>query len=148
MPKSRTDKTRKVKQTKYKQSKKKMSNLKAPEMKPFRQVPTWSSTESFEVQGVELEALYNFFNIFAPAFTSVQQVFARGVQSGKIKIGYEYEDGTTIPNEEIDAYTQKLNEYFQKKTAEQAESNGSVPETEGAKIVNLHGVPATDENVN
>lgn len=145
MPKSRVDKSRKDKKNKFKQ-KKKMSNLKAPEMKPFRQVPTWSSTESFDIQGVELEALYNFFNIFAPAFTSVQQIFARGVQSGKINIGYEYEDGTQIPTEEVDAYTQKLNEYFKQKTAENEAKNGS-SDTPSAKIVNLHGVPASEDNV-
>lgn len=158
MPKSRTDKSRKQKQIKYKNSKK-MSETKAPEMPPFRQVPTWSSTETFEIQGPELEALYNFFNIFAPSFTAVQQVFARGVQSGKIKIGYEYEDGTQIPEDEINSYTQKLNEYFQNRQKQEAtasqESNSaslvaedltSSPETE-SKIVNINGYKATPENV-
>lgn len=142
MPKSRTDKTRKQKQLKYKNSKK-MSSVKPPEMKPFRQVPTWSSTETFDIQGVEYEALYNFFNIFAPAFTSVQQIFARGVKSGKIKIGYEYEDGTQIPEQEINDYTKQLNEYFQSRQTE--ESNE--PNDSEAKIVNINGYPATPENV-
>lgn len=92
---------------------------KVPESKPFRQVPTWDSTEKFEIQGAELEALYNFFNIFAPAFTSIQQIFARGVQGGKIKIGYEYEDGTGVPADEVEAYTKRLNEYFQQKMKEE-----------------------------
>src|SRR6478752_3497916 len=116
----RKDKDRKEKLLKYKNTKK-MS--KTPEMKPFRQVPTWSANESFELQASEMEALYAFFNIFAPAFTSVQQVFSRGVQAGKIKIGYEYEDGTPVSEEEIQSYTQKLNEYFKERLKQEQSSN-------------------------
>jgi hypothetical protein len=137
------DKSRKQKLEKYKKSKK-MSE--APEMKPFRQVPVWQSNETFEIQGSELESLYNFFSIFTQAFGAVNQVFARGVQSGKIKTEFEYADGTPVPAEQVAAYTKKLNEYF--KQSQKGED--PVPdETQEpvAKIVNMHGVKANEDNV-
>lgn len=91
---------------------------KAPEMKPIRQVPTWDSSAEFTVTGSELESLYNFFNIFSPAITAVQQVFARGIQEEKVKIHYEYEDGTNVSETEVAEYTQKLQEYFANKNKE------------------------------
>lgn len=106
---------------------------KVPESKPFRQVPTWDSTEKFELQGVELEALYNFFNIFAPAFTAIQQVFARGVQANKIKIGYEYEDGSPMPAEEVAAYTKSLNEYFKQKVEDETAARLQEQEAQGSQ---------------
>jgi hypothetical protein len=112
-----------------------------PEIKPFRQIPTWQSTDKFEITGEELQELYGFFNIFAPAFTSIQQVFARGIQNGQIKIGYEYEDGTPVADDEIADYTKQLNEYFKNKLA--TESTDS-KESTGA-ILNVHGAPATSE---
>lgn len=116
MPKSKTDKTRKDNLLKYKKSKK-MSKA-VPEMKPFRQIPTWESSEKFEIEGSELESLYNFFNIFAPLVTTVQQIFSRGLADGKIKMNYEYEDGKSVPTEEVEEYTKKLNEYFAQKQAD------------------------------
>lgn len=154
MAQSRRDKSRKKNLQNYKNKSKKKSMSNSPEMKPFRQVPTWSSTENFEIQGAELEALYNYFNIVAPAFTAIQQVFARGIQGGKIKVGYEYEDGTPVADDEIKAYTQKLNSYFKDKlekegidpdTAEVAVAPNPEAEAPAAKILNLHGAPATQE---
>lgn len=138
MPKSKVDKSRKEKLIKYKKSKK--MSTQAPEMKPFRQVPSWSTEDTFTLSGAELESLYNFFNIFAPVFTSVQTIFARGVQDGKIKIGYEYADGTPVADAEISAYTEKLNEYFKEKQAQKEQESGG-------KVLNMHGVEANEENI-
>jgi hypothetical protein len=157
MAQSRKDKSRKQNVQNYKQKSKKKTMSETPEMKPFHQVPTWSSTETFEIQGIELEALYNFFNIFAPAFTSIQQVFARGIQSGKIKVGYEYQDGTPVGDDEIKAYTEKLNEYFKNRKAsdeqvssEESMVNEAYASTKEeaqptAKILNLHGAPINND---
>lgn len=148
MAESRRDKKRNKKVLKYKKSKK-MS--KVPESKPFRQVPTWQSADMFEIRGDELEALYNYFNIVAPAFTAVQQIFARGFQGGKIQFSYEYEDGTQANPEEVKAYTEKLNEYFEniKREKEIDGSDTSVEFSKEApklKIVSAEGerIAATD----
>lgn len=157
MAQSRKDKSRKQKQTNFKNKNKSKSMAKAPDVKPFRQVPSWNGQETFEIQGSELEALYNYFNIVAPAFTAIQQVFARGIQSNKIKIGYEHEDGTPVEDAEIKQYTQTLQKYFEERMKEQ----GVDPKTAGVevapdeapqeveanapKILNLHGAPVTNE---
>jgi hypothetical protein len=134
------NKERKQKLLKYKKSKVKMSESKAPEMRPFRQVPNWSSTEKFDINGEELGALYSFFNIFAPAYTAFQQVFARGYKSGKVTISYEDLEGKPIHNDEIEAFTQKLNEHFQ-------EQNAKKEEGEKAKVVSFTGERLTKEQV-
>lgn len=145
----RKNKERKEKLENYKNLKK--MSKETPEMRPFQQVPTWESNETFTIQGSELDALYRYFNIFAPAFTSVQQIFSRGVQEGKIQIGYQYEDGSPVPDEDIKAYTEKLNAYFKKRMAEtdpeSAENVEDIAEKPKSKIVNMHGVQATEENV-
>jgi hypothetical protein len=156
MPVSKRDKKRKEKVLKYKKSKK-MSETKPEQMKPFRQIPTWQRDEEFTIQGHELEALYNFFNVFAPSFTAVQQVFARGVQAGKIKTVFEYEDGTLVPDKEVEAYTKKLNTYFKERMKQQGIDENADVETAdipadndnslGGKVLNMHGVEATPDNV-
>lgn len=148
MVKSRKDPSRKENLEKYKQStknKKQMSSAELPQSKPFRQVPTWDSNDTFEVQGSELEALYNFFNLFAPAFTSIQSIFARGVQGGKIKIGYEYEDGTPVPADEVADYTSKLNAYFKAKQAEMDAKKAEEEAPTTGKIVSFTGEPVSSE---
>jgi hypothetical protein len=148
MPTSKKDKSRKDKLTNFKKNQKKQVMSNAPDMKPFRQVPNWQSTETFEIQGSELEALYNYFNIVAPAFTAIQQVFARGIQGGKIKVGYEYEDGTPVSDAEVKAYTEKLGAYFKNKLkAEGLDADNvetEVVETTG-RILTADGVPATTQ---
>jgi hypothetical protein len=157
MAQSRRNKDRKEKLLKYKKSKK-MSDLKAPEQRPFHQVPAWETTDTFEINGQELEALYGFFNIFAPALTSVQQIFARGVKAGKIRMDYVYEDGSPVEAEEVKAYTDKLNEYFKNLSASTKQTEGEVqtkeiatetpqPEAPRGKILTMTGEPATPENV-
>lgn len=149
MPKSKTDKSRKQKVNQFKQSKK-MSNKPIQELRPFRQVPTWNSTDTFEVQGNELESIYNFFNIFAPAFTAVNGIFARGLKSGKITMDYEYDDGTPVSEAEVQEYTSKLNEYFAQKVKEQeaeVDETADTPQNATSKLVNINGYPASKENV-
>lgn len=139
----RKDSKRKQNLLKYKKSKIKtevMSESKAPEMRPFRQVPNWSSTEKFEIGGEELGALYNFFNVFAPAYAAFQQVFARGFKAGKVTISYEDMEGNPIHDDEINAYTEKLNAHF-KEQAEQKETGEKV------KIVSFTGERLTKEQV-
>src|ERR1700749_1579012 len=133
------NKDRKQKLLNYKNNNKKsklMSDSKAPEMRPFRQVPTWSSTEKFELTGEEFGAMYNFFNIFAPAYTAIQQVFARGYKAGKVVISYEDNEGNPIADEEINTYTEKLNAYFKEQNEKQ---DGTVVDADApsdhAKIV-------------
>jgi hypothetical protein len=141
MPKSRRDKSRKENLSEYKEKvkeKQTMANL--PEQRPFQQVPTWDSNSTFEIKGFELEALYNFFNIFSPAFTSIQQIFARGVQAGTIKIGYQYEDGTPVSSEEVADYTKKIQEYFAQRQAEEDEK----AEKPKSKIVSFTGEPVME----
>lgn len=116
MAKSKRDPSRKEKLLKYKESKKvKMSKL--PDMN-LRQVPVWNSTDEFTLQGVELEALYNWYTQMAPAFMAIQQVFARGIKDQKIKVRYEREDGTQVSDDEVKSYTEQLNAYFKKRAAE------------------------------
>jgi hypothetical protein len=143
----RKNKERKQKLLKYKKSKV-MSESKAPEMRPFRQVPNWSSTEKFDINGEELGALYNFFNIFAPAYTAFQQVFARGYKSGKVTVSYEDLEGNPIHNDEIEQFTQKLNEHFQAENAKKEGKviDGDVP-SQNAKIVSFTGERLTKEQV-
>jgi hypothetical protein len=120
----------------------------APDMKPFRQIPTWEANDKFEIQGSELEALYNYFNIVAPSFTAIQQVFARGIQSNKIKLNYEYEDGTPVSDDEVKAYTEKLNAFFEEKLKNEKNQVSQDTETSDApvaKILNMHGVTAEQE---
>lgn len=128
-----------------------MSESKAPEMRPFRQVPNWSSTEKFELSGEEFGALYNFFNIFAPAYTAIQQIFARGYKAGKVVIAYEDEKGNPIADEEINTYTEKLNQYF-KEQNELKENSGNVIDADEqaakqAKIVSFTGERLSKEDV-
>jgi hypothetical protein len=143
----RKNKERKQKVLKYKKSKV-MSESKAPEMRPFRQVPNWSSTEKFEIGGEELGALYNFFNIFAPAYTAFQQVFARGYKSGKITVSYEDMEGNPIHNDEIEQFTQKLNEHFQALNEKKEDNviDADAPK-EHAKIVSFTGEKLRKEEV-
>lgn len=138
MPQAKKDKSRKQKQLKYKNSKK--MSKQTPEVPAIRQVPSWDSQELFTVTGEELNSLYQFFNVFAPCFTAVNTIYSRGLQEGKVKLLYEYEDGTPVPDEEIQVYTQKLTEYFQKKMAEQKEQA-----KETAKIVDINGAPVSSE---
>jgi hypothetical protein len=147
----RKDKTRKQNLENFKESQKpKTMSQEAPQMKPFRQVPTWQAQEKFVIEGAELEALYNYFNIVAPAFTAIQQVFARGIKANKVKLSYEYEDGTSVPEEEIAEYTTKLNQYFEEKLkSEQAaevepDTAEAEPEQPTAKLLNIHGAPVTE----
>lgn len=140
----RKNKERKQKLLKYKNSKSKvMSESKAPEMRPFRQVPNWASTEKFEMSGEEFGALYNFLNIFAPAYTAIQQVFARGYKANKVKVTYEDMEGNLIPDEEINSFTEKLNAYFKEQNeAKEADlvQDGRADEAASlAKIVSFTG---------
>jgi hypothetical protein len=129
----RKNKERKQNLLKYKKSKQ-MSESKAPEMRPFRQVPNWSSTEKFEVSGEEFGALYNFFNIFAPAYTAIQQVFARGYKAGKVTVNYEDMEGNPIHDDEINAYTERLNAHFQKETEKKEQETGKIVSFTGEKL--------------
>lgn len=143
----RKNKERKQKLLKYKNSKVKVMSdqNKAPEMRPFRQVPNWDSTEKFEMNGEEFGALYNFLNIFAPAYTAIQQVFARGYKAGKVKVTYEDMEGKLIPDAEINAFTEKLNAYFKeqnedKETELDRRANAAAEESaQHAKIVSFTG---------
>ncbi len=143
MAKSRKDKSRKENLEKFKEKvqtqkqQEKMASI--PEQRPFRQVPSWNSEETFELHGNELEAIYNFLQIFAPAVNATQQVFARGVQAGKIKIGYEYEDGTPVSSEEIETYTKSLQDYFAARQKEEA-----AKEEPKSKIVSFTGEPVSE----
>jgi hypothetical protein len=146
----RKNKERKQNLLKYKKSKSKvMSESKAPEMRPFRQVPNWSSTEKFELSGEELGAMYNFFNIFAPAYTAFQQVFARGYKAGKVTVSFEDMEGNVIPDEEVNAFTEKLNAHFQEKTREQEpDITEAANEAAGmAKIVSFAGEPISKDQI-
>lgn len=120
-----------------------MSESKAPEMRPFRQVPNWASTEKFEMSGEEFGALYNFLNIFAPAYTAIQQVFARGYKANKVKVTYEDMDGKLIPDEEINAFTEKLNAYFKEQNEDKDREAYALAAAEEsaqhAKIVSFTG---------
>jgi len=137
----RKNKERKQNVLKYKKSKQ-MSETKAPEMRPFRQVPHWSSTEKFEITGEELGALFNFFNIFTPGITAFQQVLARGFKSGKVTVAYEDMEGNPIPDDEINAFTEKLNAHFQAEN-EKREVKSKVVDADApskhAKIVSFTG---------
>jgi hypothetical protein len=142
MARSKRDPNRKEKLLKYKKSKSLKKMAKRPEQN-LRQVPNWQSTENFTLTGVELEALYNFYNLLAPGFTAIQQIFSRGVQAGKIKIGYEREDGSAVSDEEVAAYTKQLNEYFKEKMKVKDESgeikaSETATGSESAKIVELN----------
>jgi len=137
----KTNKARKKNLENYKKSQKKR-NMSDVQLKPFRQVPNWESTDKFEITGAELESLYSYFNFVAPAFTAIQQVFARGIQSGKVQIGYENEDGSAVSDEEIKQYTEKLNEYFKSKSRIENVSEEESIEEPSAKIVDMNGVPA------
>lgn len=144
MAQSRRDKTRKQKLLNYKQKSKKMAKL--PETKPFTQIPVWDSNATFEINGAELEAIYNFTNIFAPVFGAVQQIFGRGVQSGKIKIQYQYEDGSPVSQDELSDYTKKLQEYFSQRQAEEDASKETAEDTAPkSKLVSLTGEPLVSE---
>ncbi len=148
MAKSRRDTSRKENLAKFKENQKnqkQMPQAQVPESKPFRQVPQWDSNETFEIQGVELEAIYNFTNIFAPLFGAVQQIFAKGVQSGKIKIGYEYEDGTPVSSDEVSEYTKKLSEYFKQRQEEETAKKSSDGQATKSKIVSFTGEPVESE---
>lgn len=98
--------------------------------KPFNQIPSWESTEKFELTGVEFEQIYNFLNIFIPPVNVVQNIFNKGLQEGKIKMRYEYADGSgEVNEEEVKNYTKALNEYFKQKLVEQeAEKNAEKSE--------------------
>jgi hypothetical protein len=137
----RKNKERKQNLLKYK-NQTKMSESKAPEMRPFRQVPNWQSTEKFELTGAELGEFYNFFNIFTPALAAFQQVSARGFKSGKITVAYEDMEGNAINDDEINQFTEKLNQHFQaenaKREAQGKVIDGDVP-SENAKIVSFTG---------
>jgi len=134
------NKDRKQNLLKYKKSKVMSEQNKAPEMRPFQQVPNWSSTEKFDISGDELGALYNFFNIFAPAYTAFQQVFARGYKAGKVTVSYQDMEGNPIHNDEIESFTQKLNAHFQELNAKKEGNviDADAPK-EHAKIVSFTG---------
>lgn len=148
----RKNKERKQNLLKYKKSKLKlMSESKAPEMRPFRQVPNWSSTEKFEMSGEEFGALYNFFNIFAPAYTAIQQVFARGYKAGKVVINYEDLEGNPIADDEINKYTEKLNTYFKEQNVDKEIERKAIAAAEESaqhtKIVSFTGEKLNAEEV-
>jgi len=146
MAKSRVNADHKERLEKRQQTKKQETNTMAelPVQKPFNQVPTWDSNETFEIKGFELESLYNFFNLFSPAITTVQQLFARGVQENKIKISYEYEDGTPLSQDEVANYTIKLQKYFAERQAEE-EKKKAANEAPKSKIVSLTGEPVSQD---
>ena len=135
MAKSKKDPSRKDKLLKYKQSQK---MTQAPELQDFRQVPTWQSTEEFTILGGELEALYNYFSVLAPAFNAMQQTFARGVKSGKINLHYERADGSKVSDEEVKAYTAKLNAYFKEQMAKK--NDAVIEEKPTGKVVELNAI--------
>ena len=144
MAKSRVNADHKERLEKRKQTKKQETMAELPVQKPFNQIPSWDSNETFEIKGFELEALYNFFNIFSPAITTVQQVFARGVQENKIKLNYQYEDGTPLSTDEVAEYTTKLQKYFAERQAEEAKKKAE-PEASRSKIVSFTGEPVSQD---
>lgn len=151
MPQSRKDKSRKQKLLKYKNSKKMNDNANTAQMNPnFQPVPNWKSTDKFEINGAELEALYGFFNIFSPALTAVQQVFGRGLQQGKIKIEYVYPDGTPVNDEEVKAATERINEHFKNQASKEKDANRdelAPQKPEAGRVLDMHGAEVTTENV-
>lgn len=140
---SKRDPSRKDKLLKYKKYHKMAQK---PEMKNYMQVPTWNSTESFTLSGQELEALYSFFNIFAPAFTAVQQVFARGVKDKKINLSYEDEKGNQVPEEEVKAYNEKIASYFKERLKEREQPTEEAQDTKANAMANeAYGEMLVDE---
>jgi hypothetical protein len=95
--------------------------------KPFNQVPSWDSTEKFELTGVEFEQIYNFINIFIPPINCIQSVFNKGIADGRIRMKYEYTDGSgEVEEQEVIQYTKALNEYFKNKILDQEKEKNDI----------------------
>lgn len=98
MTKSKTDASRKGKQLNFKQQNK-QTKLKQQTMgdnfnKPVYRKPTWNSTDTFEISGVELQELAAFANMYRPLIASVDRLLLDSELKGKIVNEYVYDDGS------------------------------------------------------
>jgi len=149
MPESKKDKSRKTNVDNFKTNKKRMNkeiNETIAQMQqeqtqeqtqntlpPIREIPTWGSKDSLDLNGLEFEYAYNAVTELAAkvntVFGALQSVMQNNLASGKIKLNFEkLENGEYVkmtPEEEaphqvnfaemVEKYKASLSEIEQKK---------------------------------
>jgi hypothetical protein len=97
MAKSKTDSSRKGKQLNFKQTNK-IKTTKQQNMgndKSVYRKPTWNSTDTFEISGIEFQELAASANMYRPLVSLVDRLLLDSELKGKIVNEYVYEDGTS-----------------------------------------------------
>lgn len=89
------------------------------EFKKFKQIPTWSLEDKFEVTGEELYAIQDIFEAYNKALPLLQAFFGRFLEAGLIKIKYEDFDGNEMSKDEVDTmlldFTNRMKDKINKK---------------------------------
>ena len=83
-------------------------------LKRFNQVPTWEQDSKFEITGAEFLKMKEFFDIFAEPVYVLENIFARHLNSGTIKIKYEDEEGNEMTEEEVQEQIKLAQEQMKK----------------------------------
>lgn len=93
-------------------------------IKAFRQVPVWKEDDKIVMSGEHFTALRNFFDIFVPTITAMEEIFAYNINSGTIKIEYEDEkSGKKISREEAMKRLEQLQQSKNIQTEEKKEES-------------------------
>lgn len=89
----------------------KMSENKFPQP-DFSEEMVFDPAAKHEITGRQLDMLYTFFNAFTPGINIVNALVTKGMASGKIRVDYQYADGSPVPDEVVEAYQEKVKRYF------------------------------------
>lgn len=88
------------------------------EMKPpiadFMQQPFWATDDKIVVTGKDFEVLYNFVSSFGPAVDAARKAMQDNISNEVIKMRYVREDGTEVPQAEVDKYKADFDAYVAK----------------------------------
>lgn len=84
--------------------------IETPQFIPFKQIPSWSPDEVFEITGTQLQAIQDLFKAYTPFVKALEPVFVAGLNSGKITIKYEDLNGNPLAKERIDEMLQQYAE--------------------------------------
>lgn len=111
--------------------------MKAP-IADFMQQPFWATDDKIVITGKEFEVLYNFVSSFGPAVDAARKAMQDNISSGVIKMRYVREDGTEVPQAEVDKYKADFDAYVAKIRAGMQQ-----PINEPATPLNVRQMPGT-----
>lgn len=151
MAKSKTNKDRKQKLQNFKQKSKKMNEQQKQPKQQLFPIPEWQSNETLDLNGGLLQALDNTLNetyqhinaainSFQKISSIMQSVVAQNINSGKVKITYDWNNGEKATEEEVVEFKKRMEEVKAAQIAQQDELKKQA-NAEVTGLVGLTGEP-------